>query len=352
MAVVSLRTGPGSLIARTAAALAEAKGSPAEAAKVARHRYRDTPDVALHLEAKASAVTTASGGPPLVVPGTSEFLGLVKPRTLLGRIPRLRRVPFNRGVAVNTGGGRFGWVAQGAPILVGEFAWQSASLSTAKAGGIAVFSNELLRLAVPAADAAITEVFVSGLAEFMDTALTDPSIAAVPDDSPASLTNGAQSFPATGIDAAAVQADLIALIKATHDDLRTLDGVVILMDDAIAFAIATLTNPAGGSLFPNLGVAGGSLYGIPVLTSSVVGNQIISVHAPSIMYADDGQMELESAKQTTLDMSPTPGSPAVQVSMFQTNSSATRITRWINWEPSRADAVHVLTDVEYAGFGS
>ena len=40
----------------------------------------------------------------------NEFLELLRPATILGKIPGLRNVPFNTKVPAQTAGGTYGWV--------------------------------------------------------------------------------------------------------------------------------------------------------------------------------------------------------------------------------------------------
>ena len=350
-------TAPSRQFVRAASALAHAGGYNDAAAAYAR-RWTDTPDVAAWLERATVAAMDADSSDGLVLPGTTEILNQVRPRTLIGRIGRLRRVPFHRGAAIASGGVSFAWVGEGAPLPVGRLAWSRASLPVAKAGGIVVLTDELMKLSSPGAESVTREEIVRGLAAFLDSVFIDPDVVAVADESPGSITNGVTAIASTGTTADAALADLRALIQATLDDLETLDGVVLMMSDATAFALATMTTAGGSPAFPGLGVTGGTLYGIPTLASSAVGGQIVSLHAPSMMLADDGRMAVDASIHASIAMDDAPTVDSVTptatnlVSLWQANAAALRITRWINWEAARADAVHVVSGVAYGADGS
>jgi hypothetical protein len=85
-----------------------------------------------------------------------DFLAFVRPRTLLGRIENLRRMPFNISVAAQTAGGTYGWVGQGKPAAVTELDYATVSLGLAKAVGIIVVSEELMALSRPGSEALLS----------------------------------------------------------------------------------------------------------------------------------------------------------------------------------------------------
>jgi len=59
-------------------------------------------------------------------------------------------------------------------------------------------------------------------------------------------------------------------------------------------------NAVGQPLFPGLTVTGGTLLGAPVVASQAVGNQIIFVHAPSILIADEGGIEIDVSREASV----------------------------------------------------
>ena len=104
---------------------------------------------------------------------------------------------------------------------------------------------------------------------------------------------------------------------------------------------------------PEVSVRGGSWFGLPVLTSAGVpvdtgaDTYAILIDGGEIMVADDG-IELDVSTQASVQMSSTPASPATStVSLWQSDITALRATRFINYCRRRDAAVQVLKDVAW-----
>jgi HK97 family phage major capsid protein len=346
---VSLFDTPGSLFTRSVMALGLG-GDRGSAALIARNRWRDTPSIAEHFgKTKSGEVSAASteNSPELMFPGTREFLEVVRPRTILGKLLRKKRVPFYTGAAFAVGGAVFSWVRESGAIPVGLLSWQRASLPVAKAAGIIVLTQELLLHTSPAGEAVVREECANGLIRFLDRQLVDPTVAGTAEN-PASLTYLAPTIASSGTDVADVRADLIALLQMVADAMETLDGVVLLMSDVNGFALGAMLAANGGPAFPGLGAAGGSLFGVPVIVSSVLGDQIVALHSPSFLLADEGRLEVDLATHASLAMQEDPDTPAELVSLWQANSVGLRFKRIINWELVKPLAVAVLTGADYS----
>lgn len=329
--VVSARTQPGSLFARTATAMALTDG-PSEASRYAAERWRDTPEVGLYLErATVGMSSTTDSASSLVAPGTAEFLNLVRPRTVVGRLTQIQKVPFHRGAAIASGGAVYAWIGEGSPTPVGKLSWTPASLPVRKAGGIAVASRELLKLTTPSAEAAFTRQLADGLVNFTNATFLSTA-AEVTDVSPAGILNGATSTASAGNAAA----DLAVLLDA----FTTLEGVAVIISEKSAIALA------GQGAFRD-----GKLYGtLPVVLSSAAGTNLIAVDMRRVLLADEGELEIDIAHAATLEMEEEPTDPTtsgvVMVSMFQANASAIKVLRFINWQ-ALDGAVRVVTGVAY-----
>lgn len=356
---VSLSAGRGSTFTRTAAAVAVGGGMTGKAAEFAARQWPDTPGVADFL--RKSASTISADAPGLATPGVAEFVGLVNARAVLGRLGRARRVPLVDGVALAVSGASFDWIPEGGPTPVGRTAWQKTSLPARRAGGVIALTRELLTTVSPDAEAAVQRQIVDGLVAFLDRAFLDPDYTATPGLRPASLTasaiaNGAL-VPPSGEDADAARADLANLVGTAAREWGTLDGAVLIMSDAQAAALAFLLNPAGGAAFPGLGAAGGELAGVPVLASAAAGDHITILHAPSLLLADGGGVEMDAAHHATLQMgAPTISSagpvPAELVSLWQTNALGLRVQRLVNWELVRGDGAIAIVGAGYGLTGS
>ena len=96
-------------------------------------------------------------------------------------------VPFNGQVPVQTAGGTYAWIGQGAPTPVTKSDFASVTVAGAKAGGIVVLTEELVEAAreSPSALAVMREEMINGVgSNFLMGSLIDPAIAAVADVSP------------------------------------------------------------------------------------------------------------------------------------------------------------------------
>ncbi len=125
-----------------------------------------------------------------------------------------------------------------------------------------------------------------------------------------------------------------------------------------------MQNSLGQDSFKGMTVNGGTLAGIPVITSqyaafgSSYGNVVICVSAGNIALADDGTVTVDASREASIEMvdsssqDATSGTGASQVSMFQTNSIALRAEREINWKKLRSDAVTFQDDVNWGSIGS
>lgn len=345
-----MTTGP--LFARTLRAIGAGRGSYERAAAFAQRRGWHASAEFLQ-KAAVSALSTGSAS-AIVIAGNTEFMGLVMPRTILGKLGAfgIRKVQFYEGVVVAMSDLTMAWVPEGGAFPVGKLGFQGGSLPSRKGGGITVLTEEMINSAAPNADQVIERQLRDDLTRFHDVALTDPNAAPVADLSPGSLTYGASSFTASGTDAAAARADVIRVVSDLADSMGTLEGAVLIVGDGNAFALASAVNAAGSPLFPNLTVAGGTIYGIPAIVSSSVGDQIIAAHAPSIKLADDGVMTVAVGEHATLEMKTDPTNNSVtptgtdMVSLWMTNSVALRVTRFVNWEAG-AGAVHVVSGARY-----
>jgi HK97 family phage major capsid protein len=346
--------------ARYAMVLAACKGNSYEAAQVARQRYGDQSGEIVQMLEKAAVAagttTDATWAAPLVPTTnlTNDFLELLRPATIIGRIPGLRRVPFNINMPSQTGGGTYSWVGQGSAKPLTSAAFATVTLGFAKAAGIIVLSKELVKFSNPSAEQVVRDEMIAGIGGFLDVQFTDPAIAAVANVSPASITNGIAGTAASGTTEAAARADMRALLGGFVTGNFGLGGVVLLMNEGIAFTLGTMVNAVGEPAFPGITATGGDLLGIPVVTSNAItaATGIIAVHAPSVLFADDGGVEIDASEQASLQMDSAPTNPTdattVMVSLWQRNLIGLRAERFINWKLARATAVRRIHTVAYA----
>lgn len=348
----------GTTFARYVMAIANTKGNLRDACEVAKERWHDsTPEVELILRAAVNAGTTtdATWAAPLIPAAQTmqnEFLQLLRPATIIGRMTGLRRVPFRISVPAQTGGGTYGWVGEAKAKPVSALAFESVTLDWNKIAGIIVLTKELIKFSNPAAEQIVRDDMVKGVAQFTDTQFVDPTVAAVANVNPASITNGVAATAATGTTAAAFRADMrtaMALFIAANDDPTS---IVVLMSATVALNLSILLNALGQPEFPNISVQGGTILGLPVIVSQAVGARIILAQAGDIMVADDGPVEIDVSEQASIVMDSLPQLSPVEtsvVSLWQRNFVGLRVDKFISWKKGRTTSVQYISNAVYSG---
>jgi hypothetical protein len=116
---------------------------------------------------------------------------------------------------------------------------------------------------------------------------------------------------------------------------------VIIMAPRAAVHLATLTTLDGAPLFPNLGPLGGTIMGVPVLTTPAAGNKVILIDASCLIVTDEGLL-IDRTEHASVELSDSPSSPSTLVSGFQGNLALLKVTRYLHWTFTAADAVAYL----------
>jgi len=339
----------------------------------AKAMYPDCPRIVQYLErAAVPAANTIdqTWAGALVVPSSlaTEFLAFVRPSTIIGKfgtgnVPSLRRVPFNTRIGSQTAGGSGYWVGQGAAKPLTKAGFGSQTLLWTKIAAISVLTDELARFSSPSAELLIREDLRDAVVARLDTDFVDPAKAAVAAVSPASVTNGVTPLvSAAGVTADSIRADLAAIIGAYIKTNQNLAGLVLIMPESLAMQVGLLRNPLGQAEFPGIGATGGTLEGIPVITSQYAMHgaapgaaMVIAVNARYVLLADDDQVTIDASREASLEMSDAPTANSVtntaptvaMVSMFQTNSIALRAERYVNWAKANANAVVWMDNVDW-----
>lgn len=362
----------GTAFTRFVLANMRAKGNRMEALDIAK-QWHDTPEVALALTVDIPSTMKAAVGVGTTTDATwaspliaytqmqSEFIELLRPATIIGRIPGLRRVPFNIQMPRTTTGSSVGWVGENAPKPVSSMAFDTVTLRWAKAAGIIVLTEELVRFSSPSAEAVVRDDLVNAMAQFLDRDFVDPSKAEVTNVSPASITNGVSAVTPSGTTASAFRADVKTLFANYLAANMTTTGGVWIMTQSQALSLSLMQNTLGQPVFPTMTPEGGFLLGYPVIASEnipstsgspVEGYPIIFAKASEIMLADDGQTVIDASREASVQMDTAPDSPPSastnMVSLWQMNMMGLRAERWINWKKRRSAAVQYIQNAKYA----
>lgn len=394
---------PGVRMARVAKCLAMAEGSRPEALRIGKTFYAsDLPTIAT-LEAAANygavsdmaikaavpagstvdtqwagALVSAAAGEAGVV---GDFLEYLRPQTIIGKfgtgnVPNLRRVPFRTGLVTQHNEGSGFWVGEGAPKPVTKIDLSRRTLLPTKVANIAVVTEELMRDSSPSADIIVRDSLVNALRTRLDSDFIDPAITAS-GARPASITNGVTaqtSFSAGGSlgggTALSIRRDINRAVDAFIDANLQTDSLVWIMRANTAMKLSMIVNSLGepDALFANVGPAGGTLAGIPVVTSQFVpatasptGDYVVLMDAQNIWFADEGGFNLAFSREASIAMEDAPtgaaftGSPGSVtglstgslVSLFQEDLVGWRAERTVNWLRARSNAVVVIESVNW-----
>lgn len=321
-----------------------------------RYEWASTPDV--HRVQKAAVAALSSGNAAdltVARPITTDFLALIRARSVLDRIVGLRQVPVNISMLKTTAGASTAWVAQGAPRPISRFSFDRVALTYDKICSSVVLTRELLYAGGLVAEMTFARELAAGVAAFTDRYFLDPAFDAIADTRPASITFGLPSISSSGATLAAVQSDLQRLFANFVAADGALEAAAIVMAPRTALSMAQLTGTGGAPAFPNLGVKGGSLFGVPVLTSSACladgspGETFMVLFDPQqVLIADDGDLSVKAARHAAVQMSDTPVAGATTlVSLWQNDLVALGVDRSIVWKRSADAGVAVLRDINY-----
>ena len=346
---------PGTTFTRVACAMASCRGELDRLEALAR-AWPDTPQVQEILKAAVAAGTVSGWGASLVdlQVASGEFLQIVQPRTVLGRLQRTKRVSFLTQTLKSSGAIGAGWVAEGTGIPLRQLDLSRVALGKSKIASICVVTQDLARALSPASEGLLREEIVASVAAFTDRALLDPSIAAGA-DSPASLTNGAITHPSSGSSVAQIEADLSGVIQVALDAGSDVTASAWAMNPRTALFLSLARDTSGARAFPGVSVVGGVLLGLPVLVSTAVpitgspGSTLIAlIDGSRLLVADDGVATIFPSDQSAVQLSDSPaGGPQAVVSLWQNFLTSFRVHREINFVAGDASTCVVLDQVAY-----
>jgi len=348
----------GTAFTRYAIALARSQGNLMQAVEIAKSWHDTTPEVESVLRAAVAAGTTTDPvwAAPLVdyQNMTAEFIELLRPATIIGRINGFRRVPFNVAMPAQTSASSAQWVGEGKAKPVSALGFETMRLGFAKVAGIVVLTDELVRFSNPSAEPIVRQDLIDTITQLIDHDFVDPDKAEVKDVSPESITHNATYIEASGTDADALRADIRALFSAFTANNVSVAGAYWIMDPVMALTIGMMQNALGQPEFPGIDMNGGTFFGLPVICSTNVPKdatdltRIILVQPREVLLADDGGVTLDASREASLQMSDSPnGDGTGLVSLWQQNMVALRAERFINWKPRRMLACAYIRGANY-----
>lgn len=355
----------GSAFTRYVVALARSKGNLMQAVEISKQWHESTPEVELVLRAAVAAGTTTdtTWASPLVVYQNmaSEFIELLRPLSIVGRMQGMRRVPFNIKVPRQTSGASVNWVGEASVKPISALAFDQLSLGHTKIAGIVPLSEELIRFSSPSAEQLVTQDLANSIAQFLDLEFVDPTVSALTGVNPASITNAATPITATGTSSTALREDIKSLLATFMTaSLNNFTSGVWIMTSQQALAISLMQNALGQPEFPGVTMQGGTFVGFPIIASENVpyvgssptdGSRIIFALADQILLADDGQVTVDVSREASLQMDSAPDSPqtssTVMMSLWQNNLVGIKVERYINWMLRHTAAVNYINFAKY-----
>lgn len=286
----------------------------------------------------------------------SELWLAVRQLSVVGRLPLRRVTPLTPQLIADVGS-RAHFVRAGGAIRMsaGTFT-RNAGLRLKRIGAIAVASMESIRDATGAGDEGLRLDLVAALAEELDRVfmdhLQDPDA-----DSPGGIGSGATPIVFSG-------STVLDLDEALREALHAaalasnLQRAVWLMPTHLAASLALARAVDGSPAYPGLGALGGTLAGLPVLTSgsadsvSSDGESITLLDPISVAFADQ-LPEVSVTTDALIEQDDSPAGNSIAptaatqslVSMFQADAVGFRATMRVNWELRRPGAVQVITGV-------
>jgi HK97 family phage major capsid protein len=284
--------------------------------------------------------------------GFADFVEYLRPRGLLGRISgSLRQLPFDVPVMIQTTGGSASWVKEGAAKPLTQWQYTRTKLAPLKVATIAAATKEMLARATPAADALIRDELARAVNARIDATFIS-NAPALQDVSPAGILSGVTPLTLTGTGTDdGVRCDVQAFLTAMADNLLTLQGAFWIMPERVAIALSLMQNPLGQTAFPGITFEGGTFFGLPVYVTSYAdtdssGSVVALVKGDEIFLGDEGGVDVSISDQASLVMDDAPSMSSIPsvtaastVSMWQTNSVAFRVERFINWDKRRNTSV-------------
>jgi HK97 family phage prohead protease len=322
---------------------------------VARQYCGQWPQIEMDIKAAVATgtVTSATWAGNLVYAQNlaSEFLEFLVPQTYLGRIPGLTRVPFNSRIPRENSVITAQWVGEGAskPVAAGTF--DTVTLTFAKTACIMGVTDELARFSSPSVEMLVRDNLAKGIAKFLDEQFIKPTVTAVTNVSPASITNGADTDSASGTDITAVIHDIRQILFHFQEYNIPTDNLTLIMQPVLATSIGTMLTTLGVVAFPNVNGNGGNILGITVLTSNnSPAGQVTAIHPPSVFVADEGGLQIDVSREASVELDSAPAAGNYHlVSAFQNNLVFVRAERYITWMRGRDKGVFYLTSAAYGG---
>lgn len=349
--------------------LAQANGSKHVAAQIAAEQAKvgaiDQRVVAYAKAAVSGATTDNAGWAGNLVhdPGViaQDFIDYLRDKSILrsfgnNGIPALRAGVEDVPVDAQSSAASAGWIGEGEAAPVTSWNYSTRKLQAFKLASLCVASNELLRKASAKADAMLRDELARAVAEEEDN--TFIGTAAATSVKPAGILSGAahqvSNATASATPTEKFEADFAYLVQKMITAKIPFASMVLLMSTSNAFALSRIRDANGNAVYPNIGMKGGNVSGVPVLVSDYIGNTVVLMAAGEIYLVDGASLDVRTSNQASIEMSDAPTGNSKTptgsslTSMFQTDSQAFLVIEGIGWERRRDAGVAYVTAADYS----
>ncbi|MDQ9019908.1 phage major capsid protein [Acinetobacter sichuanensis] len=257
-----------------------------------------------------------------------EFVDMLKAATIFDKLTGMRNVPFNTIIPSKTKRGKASWVGQGKrkPMTNPEFG--DVKITEHKLAAITAYNLELVRRSDPAVDELVRDDLIEASQILIDETFVGSQ--AQTDEIPAGMLNGVPAIDATGVTAAAYDADLQLLEDKFLEANLSLDGSYYLMSETRASRMGRLRDALGNYYFQGMQGVIKELNGRPVITSQTVGETIQLIKTSEILLAQDGGVDVSYSDQATLE-----NTDGTIINLWQENKFAVRVEKFITWAKRR-----------------
>jgi HK97 family phage major capsid protein len=289
---------------------------------------------------------------------TGDFITFLYGRTIFDRLP-LREVPARVRVKGQDGAATGYWVGESKAIPSSAQDYSTIDLTPLKVAALCVLSNELIEDSAPAADMLARDSLVEASSQKVDSTFLGAAAASA-GVSPAGILNGVTAIQASGTDEAAVRTDMQALAYP-FVTAKMASGLVFAMNPAQGLALGSFVNTFSMPSFPGINETGGTFLGRTVYTGdNVTPGQILLIRSEDIWRIGDSGVQVSMSDVATIEMNDAPAGASDtpvdmashRVSMFQTESTAFKVVRRINFQKRRSNAVTYIDNAEYGGVTS
>jgi len=367
-AVKSVKRKKGQLATMAFVAMAKAHTFNANPIEVAKEMYGDQEDVQIMVKAATAPAdtTTATWAAELVREGYGEFMDLLLPATIYGRIPSVLNLNFGKDGSIvlpSWAEGRDlsgGFVAQGAPIPVKQGAFGTTVLTPKKMAVISTFTKEVFSKSIPAIEMLVRNAIIQDTAKAIDAALLDNGARSA--IRPAGLQDATGTGAANiNASAGATVANIIADANGVFTRLSAAEmgeRGVWLMNPARVYGLQTKQLTTGQFAFPE--VFDNTFMGHAIVKSTSVPADVVAfIDEQSFIKASDVTPNFSVSDQATLVMADdadeisTGGASAAGVtanavrSLYQTDTMALKFTLGLDWMVYRKAGVQILNTVAW-----